>query len=196
MILRHGFTLLELLVVIAIIGILSTIILAALNGARGNAYETKVAQTLDSANKAIEIYRLQNGHIPFGNFAGDDLGASDLYKIGECKNGMSFVNSPTPLTSIDNEIRDLIAVENLNLDNGCILYLIPTHSYGVEECLDEPAANATFCSYEYLLLHLPYEIGDEIDFNNENFECVFAYSPADDSLKYSDYGYICLPSRN
>lgn len=59
-----AFTLIELLVVIAIIGILSSVVLAALSGARESARDTKRLQDIRQINTAIQMYMNDNGGNP------------------------------------------------------------------------------------------------------------------------------------
>ncbi len=51
----RAFTLIELLIVIAIIGLLSTIAVAAINGARGKSRDTKRVTDLKQIQKALEL---------------------------------------------------------------------------------------------------------------------------------------------
>ncbi len=59
-----GFTLIELLVVIAIIGMLSSIILASLNSARGKARDAVRKESFKQISNAFELYYTNNGIYP------------------------------------------------------------------------------------------------------------------------------------
>ena len=61
---KKGFTLIELLVVVAIIGMLSSVVLASLNTARGSARDARRAGDLKSIQTALEIYHTTNGSYP------------------------------------------------------------------------------------------------------------------------------------
>ena len=54
--LKKGFTLIELLVVIAIIGILSSVVLASLNSARGKGADAAIKANLNGIRSQAELY--------------------------------------------------------------------------------------------------------------------------------------------
>lgn len=60
--LNRGFTLIELLVVIAIIGILSSVVLASLNTARGKGANAAVKSNLNNVRAQAELYYDGNGN--------------------------------------------------------------------------------------------------------------------------------------
>ena len=61
---ERGFTLIELLVVIAIIGLLSSVILASLNGARKKGRDARRSADLKETQIALELYYSNNGVYP------------------------------------------------------------------------------------------------------------------------------------
>ena len=58
---RKGFTLIELLVVIAIIGILSSVVLASVNTARGKGSNAAVKENLHGIRSQADIFYDNNG---------------------------------------------------------------------------------------------------------------------------------------
>jgi len=64
---RRGFTLIELLVVIAIIGILASIVLSSLNGARAKGRDAKRVSDIKELQLALELYYDANSNYPTGN---------------------------------------------------------------------------------------------------------------------------------
>ncbi len=62
--LARGFTLIELLVVVSIIGMLASVVLVSLQGARSKAKDTKLILEIKELQKALELYKLDNGRYP------------------------------------------------------------------------------------------------------------------------------------
>jgi len=60
----RGFTLIELLVVVAIIGMLSSVVLASLNDARGRSRDVSRKATMRSVQGALELFYSSNGRYP------------------------------------------------------------------------------------------------------------------------------------
>ncbi len=61
---KKGFTLIELLVVIVIIGIIASLTFVALNSVRAKARDTKRIADISNIQKALEIYKNDNGVYP------------------------------------------------------------------------------------------------------------------------------------
>lgn len=61
---NKGFTLIELLVVISIIGLIASVVLVALNGAKTKARDTKRAADIDQIYKALNLYYNQYSCLP------------------------------------------------------------------------------------------------------------------------------------
>ncbi len=65
---NKGFTLIELMVVIAIIGLISSVVLSSLAGARSKARDTKRVGEIRSVERALDLYSLDNnGNFPLSN---------------------------------------------------------------------------------------------------------------------------------
>jgi prepilin-type N-terminal cleavage/methylation domain-containing protein len=67
---KKGFTLIELLVVISIISLLSSIILYSISDARIKAQDTKMIAEAQEVEKAIQLYKQDNGFVPISTEAG------------------------------------------------------------------------------------------------------------------------------
>jgi prepilin-type N-terminal cleavage/methylation domain-containing protein len=87
----RGFTLIELLVVIAIIGILSSVILAALNTARTKGDDALREENTKSLETALELYYNSNGTYPELNNVPD---------AGWAVSGLSTFLVPNDIASI------------------------------------------------------------------------------------------------
>lgn len=61
---KKGFTLIELLVVISIIGVLSTVAMTSLNGARKKARDARRKIEIGEIQKALELYYADHGEYP------------------------------------------------------------------------------------------------------------------------------------
>ncbi|MFA6897095.1 MAG: type II secretion system protein [Patescibacteria group bacterium] len=94
---QKGFTLIELLVVISIIGVLSTIAMTSLNGAKAKARDAKRLSDITQIKTALDIYYADHGHYP---------STGSIYTT-LCDPGCAGVNGNA--TSTANWVPDLVA---------------------------------------------------------------------------------------
>ena len=74
---ERGFTLMELLIVMAIIGILASIVLVLLTGAREKGQDSSIKTQMLSLRSQAEIYGVNNGGSYDGLFTGNNTWASE-----------------------------------------------------------------------------------------------------------------------
>jgi prepilin-type N-terminal cleavage/methylation domain-containing protein len=108
---KRGFTLIELMVVITIVGLLASVVLAAMTTARAKARDTTRVQMVKELQKAVELYRNANGGIyPCGSSAATtppcQFGGGRLNVNGTSRNTffdaqispyLTFVNELSPV---------------------------------------------------------------------------------------------------
>lgn len=84
---NKSFTLIEVLVVVTIIGIMSSLVMTAISGAKAKARDARRIQELHSIQKALHMYEIEPGHFPAG----------EKYQDGVCINDDDdLVNALTP----------------------------------------------------------------------------------------------------
>lgn len=113
---QRGFTLIELLVVIAIISLLSSVVLASLQGARASARDNRRLQDLRQMERAVQMYHNDNDSYPDtgGSWRG---GASGCYG-GHGYGSNGFIPGVAP-----DYINELPADPNPDPSSGnCYLY--------------------------------------------------------------------------
>ena len=88
---KQGFTLIELLVVIAIIGILASIVLVSVSGARSKARDAVRMADIDQVSKSLQMYELDHGGYP--NPVTDDTCWVDLGVTTSCGSGTANLNT-------------------------------------------------------------------------------------------------------
>ena len=109
-----GFTLIELLVVIAIIGILSSVVLASLNGARESARDSRRQTDLNQVRTSLALFRDQCGEFPSESEAAV---SGSLGSANSCGTTLSDHMSQVPT---DPSTGDYVYASNNQNDGYCL----------------------------------------------------------------------------
>ncbi|MBI5530659.1 MAG: prepilin-type N-terminal cleavage/methylation domain-containing protein [Candidatus Doudnabacteria bacterium] len=135
---QRGFTLIELLVVIAIIGLLASVVLVALNGARQKSRDSKRVADLSQLAKAFELYYNEHNSYPTRTTAAGGVVLSSSLTLGSPSISPNYLSQlPTAPTPADGSCTSGTA-------NGKNDYYMYPNSTGVTQLLTS-AYTITFC---------------------------------------------------
>ena len=124
---QSGFTIVELLIVIVVIAMLAAISVVAYTGIQGRARDTQRIQDMNTIVKALEAYKIANGHypaaVPTGTAAGWEISHNGTFLSALKSGSIAISNVPvdpaneTPATGVG-QFRN----PNRNGDNWVYFY--------------------------------------------------------------------------
>jgi prepilin-type N-terminal cleavage/methylation domain-containing protein len=196
---NRGFTLIELMVVISIIGLLSSIILASLSGARTGAKNARIKAEVISLRNAFEQDRTGNTYsdFPTASYFGAPVTGSGFLSVIEL-----WDNTGTTIsTVVSNIMTDILNQNNLTLASG-----YAGGAYGGGGYVCTPPGGGTYRSamngypsghpgtgsnFNGLTIYssLPVVVGGACPTLPTNYAIYAAYAPTVGSS-----GYFCLDS--
>ncbi len=158
---RNGFTLIELLVVIAIIGILSSVVLSALNDARKRGNDARRLSDIHAVQNALELYRDARGYYPA--YVGADNRESSCFSGGAASDAVGQWGSALSVLVTDKYLSRLpIDPQNTGVVGGagspdfCYTYHIAPmgNVSAYDACRDRITGEMLYPGdYEYLIYH-------------------------------------------
>jgi prepilin-type N-terminal cleavage/methylation domain-containing protein len=185
--LKHrGFTLVELLVVISIIGLLSSVVLAALNGARTSGKNARIKEDVITLRNTFELDRTGNTY--------SDFPTINYFAV----ENESVIDFRVPIsTAVSNIMTDILNQNNMTINSN---YAGGNYSGGQPLCSNPYSSGTLFpANMSYPTSHPPTSNGLTVYSNIPNIpNCVTlptnyaiyaAYGPIVGSS-----GYFCLDS--
>lgn len=151
-----GFTLIELLVVISIIGLLSSVVLAALNSARSKARDARRLEDLHQLSTAIEFYRDSTGAYPIEDRSQRDsscyTNGNAAVAVGKWDTSLAPVVAAGFISSLPNDPLNVGSATNANPPNYCYVYFSETGTSLFDACRDKITGDILYPKdYEYFL---------------------------------------------
>jgi prepilin-type N-terminal cleavage/methylation domain-containing protein len=144
---RKAFTLVELLVVIAIIGLLSSVAVVSLNGARDKARDTKRLADIKQITTAMTMYYNDNGTLPNPTSLGCS-GGDTWFCLGHGTSGTCWRGTINGCTALDNALAPYIAkipddpANNTAYNGDAYLYIWNGGAQIIHWGIDEVATSA------------------------------------------------------
>ena len=123
----YGFTAMELLVVVAIIGLLASIIFAALNTARKDATTAKTQGTMEQLRTALQTYKNKYKEFPPSGNGNDWVCIGEGYSGGMCWEG-AFAEHSTFFDEIE-EFMNIRNVDPIASPHGALYRRVDSNSY-------------------------------------------------------------------
>ncbi len=168
---KKGFTLIELLVVISIIGLLSSVVLVALNSSRKKARDIRRLSDIRQITLALELFYSTKGHYPglaiegvqnSGEFLGDDS--------GPIEQALSEFISSIPRDPLHDGVVYFYSYDPLHCSDSVI---------GACDCLGYNAAVLGINKFETSSIQLRKDVcsGGDMNLNNADYNIAFFPAP-------------------
>jgi prepilin-type N-terminal cleavage/methylation domain-containing protein len=154
---NKAFTLIELLVVVAIISLLSSVVIASLQGSREKAAVTKLKEQVRQIQTALELYRSDRGAYPVGE-------PSNTYSLTI----PDLMSELEPY--IESTVLDTTQIKSYTIDSSNIIYYPTFEGSSLEDYSCEGSPNAPYFIYTYISEEASFETFPQLTYGDTIFE--------------------------
>jgi prepilin-type N-terminal cleavage/methylation domain-containing protein len=148
---KRGFTLIELLTVIAIIGLLATIIIVSLSGAKGKSRDARRQADLKSIQLALSLYYTDNGVYPV-----------NIYGTGASAPTSGLAPTYLPVVPIDPNAPSGTTCANSS-GTYCYKYAPYSPGDGTTACTAAGCPTAVSCTNSQSVYPVTYHLGAALE---------------------------------